>query len=567
MKRNLEKLANQTFDVLVIGGGIHGAVAAWDAVLRGLSVALIERGDFGGATSQNSLKIVHGGLRYLQDGNLARIRTMARERTTWMRIAPHLVHPLTCLTPTRKKLSRSRLALGVAMTANDLLSFDRNRLPDAEKHLANGKLISQRELADILPAYEIDASTGAAVWRDAQIHNTERLLLEFILSAVNAGAEVANYVEAIGLVRQGDQIIGVQVKDVQSGQVFDIQSKMVVNCAGAWIEDVLAKVSLRSNHVNSVAMNIVVKQVWGSMAAGLPSQPKDGRLPQILFFVPWRDKTMIGTWHIPWNAVPDQFRLTKEIVQDFIDEINSAHPPLELTLDDVQHVTWGFLPVNKENADKSQVKLTRDGVVIDHQKKDNIAGLISVLGVKYTTARFVAEQAIDRVVEKLATKAKKCQTHLTPINGGQIDDFKAFLNQAQSATADLLDAETAEHLAYAYGSEYSTLVQSITAQPETAERIAPDSPVTAAEVIHSIRNEMALTLADVIQRRTELGSTGLPSMAVLQKCAEIMGEELGWSLEKQTQEIESVIQKYSFNNRPKGLNDATRFVKETIGTF
>jgi glycerol-3-phosphate dehydrogenase len=111
MKRDLTRLANRTFDVLVVGGGIHGAVAAWDATLRGLSVALIERGDFGSATSQNSLKIIHGGLRYLQDGNLARIRTMARERTTWMKIAPHLVHPLTCLMPTRKKISRSRLAM------------------------------------------------------------------------------------------------------------------------------------------------------------------------------------------------------------------------------------------------------------------------------------------------------------------------------------------------------------------------------------------------------------------------------------------------------------------------
>ncbi len=143
MKRNLDNLTNQTFDLLIIGGGIHGAVAAWDAALRGFSVALIERGDFGSGTSQNSLKIIHGGLRYLQDGNLARIRTMARERTTWMKIAPHLVHPLTCLTPTRQKLSRSRLALGSAMIANDLLSFDRNRLPDPEKHLPSGKIISQ----------------------------------------------------------------------------------------------------------------------------------------------------------------------------------------------------------------------------------------------------------------------------------------------------------------------------------------------------------------------------------------------------------------------------------------
>src|SRR5215204_4649431 len=142
MKRNLEILATQTFDVLVIGGGIHGAVAAWDAALRGLSVALIERGDFGCATSQNSLKIIHGGLRYLQDGNLSRIRTMARERATWMKIAPHLVHPLACVIPTTQKMSRSRVAMGVVLKANDILSFDRNQLLDPEKNLFEGMIVS-----------------------------------------------------------------------------------------------------------------------------------------------------------------------------------------------------------------------------------------------------------------------------------------------------------------------------------------------------------------------------------------------------------------------------------------
>ena len=546
MKRNLERLANQTFDVLVIGGGIHGAVAAWDAALRGLSVALIERGDFGGATSQNSLKIIHGGLRYLQDGNLFRIRTMASERTTWMMIAPHLVHPLTCLTPTRQKLSRSRLALGVALIANDLLSFDRNRLSDPEKYLPDGKLISKNELAYLLPGYDVSSSTGAAVWHDAQIYSTERLLLEFILSAVDAGAEVANYVEAIGFLKQGNRVTGVQARDVRSGQVFEIQSKVAVNCAGAWIDDILEVVSLRSEYATSVAMNIVVDQIWSGFAAGLPSQPKDGRLPQILFFVPWRNKTMIGTWHIPWNAPPDKFSMTEDILQSFINEINSAHPPLQLTLDDIQHVTWGFLPVNKEDGHRQQVRLTRDGVVIDHQKKDHFSGLISVLGVKYTTARVIAEKIIDLAVSKLDVKTKKCQTHLTPVNGGQIKDFNAFLHQAMIDASDVLDAEFIEHLVYTYGSEYRTLFQHIKERPELAERIDLNLPVIKAEIVHALRHEMALTLADVIQRRTELGSAGLPALITLQKCAEIMGEELGWNIEQQVQEIEWVIQKYPF---------------------
>src|SRR5688500_6169422 len=294
MKRNLERLANQKFDVLVVGGGVHGACTAWNAALRGLSVALIERGDFGSGTSQNSLKIIHGGLRYLRDGNLPRIRTMARERTTWMKIAPHLIHPLPCLLPTTEKMSRSRLAMGLALMANDFLSFDRNQLADPEKDLFDGMIVSQRELSRILPGYDVSTSTGAAVWYDAQIYNSERLLLEFILSAVDAGAEVANYVEAISFLQRDNRIIGVRAKDVQTGEFFDIQSKLVINCAGAWMDCLLEKAALRSEYATSIAMNVIVDQVWSDVAVGLTSQPLNGKHPQVLFIVPRSEERRVG---------------------------------------------------------------------------------------------------------------------------------------------------------------------------------------------------------------------------------------------------------------------------------
>jgi glycerol-3-phosphate dehydrogenase len=544
MKRDLAKLSSSQFDILVVGGGIHGALVAWDATLRGLSVALIERGDFGSATSQNSLKLIHGGLRYLQDGNLSRIRTMARERTTWMRIAPHLVHPLTCLTPTRENVLRGRFAMGVALTLNDLLSFDRNRSMDPQKHLSGGSLVNKQELSRLLPGYDVNSSTGAVVWHDAQIYNSERLLLEFLLSAVEKGAEVANYVEAIGFLQKEKQIAGVRVRDVPTGELFDIQAKVVINCAGAWVDKLLEQADTRSEHANSIAMNLIVDQVWSRVAAGLPSMPAAGRPSQILFFVPWRDKTMIGTWHIPWNDSPDEFKMTETVVQKFIDEINSAHPRLKLTLEGVRHVTWGFLPVNKADAHRESVRLTRDGVVIDHQKKDGISGLISVLGVKYTTARTVARQAVDLAASRLDRKTARCQTHITPIHGGWIGDFKAFLNQALVRAPRVMNEEIIEHLVYTYGSDYQHFANDMIEYPETRQRIDPHLPVTRSEVIHAVRHEMALTLRDVVQRRTELGSVGLPAAGVLQKCAEIMGDELGWSFEHRQREIDTVIQAY-----------------------
>ena len=546
MKRNLERLANQKFDVLVVGGGIHGAITAWDAALRGLSVALIERGDFGSGTSQNSLKIIHGGLRYLQDGNFSRIRMMVRERTAWMKIAPHLIHRLPCLMPTTQKMSRSRLAMGLALMANDYLSFDRNQLADPEKDLFDGMIVSQRELSRILPGYDVSTSTGAAVWYDAQIYNSERLLLEFILSAVDAGAEVANYVEAISFLQKDNRIIGVRARDFQTGQIFDIQSKLVINCAGAWMDCLLEKAAIHSEYATSVAMNVIVKQVWSEVAVGLTSQPVNGNPPQVLFIVPWRNKSMIGTCHIPWQAAPHTFKLNDAMVQEFLDQINSAHPSLKLSLEDILHVNWGFLPVSKADANKQPVRLTRDGVVIDHQKKDGMSGLISILGVKYTTARLVAEQAMDLAVRQLGTKTKKCQTHSTQVRGGKIDDFRAFLRRALARVPRVINEKSIEHLVYTYGSEYQRLVQCVMMQPDLARRIDRPLPVTVAEVEHAIHHEMALTLADVIGRRTELGSTGMPSMAVLQKCAGLIGREFQWSPERQQHEIDSVIQTYPF---------------------
>lgn len=551
MERDLKGLVNQTFDVLVIGGGIHGAITAWDAVLRGLSVALIERADFGSGTSQNSLKIIHGGLRYLQDGNLSRVRRMAGERTTWMKIAPHLVHPLPCLLPTRHELTRNRLVMGFALRANDFLSFDRNRLGYQQNTLPGGKIISRQELAHILPGYDVQTSTGAAVWYDAQIYNSERLILEFILSAVDAGARVANYLEAIDFLKQSSRVTGVRARDRVTGDVFDIRSRMVINCAGAWMNQLLEKAALPSEYAPSIAINVVVDQVWAGIAAGLPSRPAHGGTSQILFIVPWRNKSMIGTWHVPWKGGPESFRIHERVIQEFIDAINGAHPALNLSLSDIDHVTWGFLPVTKGETGREPVRLARDGVVIDHQSGEGVAGLISILGVKYTTARAVAQRAVDLAVHKLGLRAAKCRTHLTPVKGGHIGDFRDYLKQALGEAPQGMNEDLVEHLVCTYGSEYRTLLQYITKQSELADRVDPHLPVTMAEIVHAVRHEMTLTLGDVVQRRTELGATGLPSMDVLEKCAGLMAVELGWTFERRQHEIDSVIQAYPFHQLEK----------------
>ena len=550
MKRTPERLTEREFDVLVVGGGIHGVLAAWDASLRGMSVALIEKGDFGAVTSQNSLRIIHGGLRYLQDGNPKRVRVMARERTTWMKMAPHLVHPLPCLMPSFKKFSRSRLALGIALGANDLLSFDRNRLDDPQKTIHAGKTISQREFAKLLPGYDASIVTGAALWNDGQIHNSERLILEFILSAEQNGAEVANYVEAVSFLREGNRVIGVRARDILGSEEFDIRSRVVINCTGAWINQLLSGINTqrapRQEFALSVAIDLIVDQIWPRYAVGVPSHPDSKTRSQMLFFVPWRNKSLIGTWHIQWPNDPETFQITKMIIQDFIDEINSAHPKLNLSLNNVHHVHWGFLPVDPEDSRDEHVKLMRDSKVVDHLINYGLEGLISIIGVKYTTARASAEKAIDIALIKLRAGSKACRTETTPVYGGVIERFEDFLAMSIEEKGTILDRDIIEHLVYTYGSGYQRITEYIHEEPSMRERVDPNLPVILAEVVHAVREEMAQKLIDVVQRRTEAGATAVPPLAALTKCAAVMADEMGWDITRQEKEINEVLQAYPF---------------------
>lgn len=568
MKRDLHELSRSRFDVLVIGGGIHGAAAAWDAALRGLSVALIERGDFGSATSQNSLKMIHGGLRYLQDGNLPRIRTMARERMIWMKIAPHLVHPLTCLTPTLPKLTRGRLAMRVALALNDLLSFDRNRLPDPQKNLPGSRIISRQECAQLLPGFPNARITGAAVWHDAQMYSSERLLLAFVISSARAGAVVANYVEANGFLQKNGAVCGVRARDVLSGLAFEIEAGVVINSAGAWVDQLLEGLeqqAARPRYAASVALNLVTRQVWDGCAAGLPTRPARGdandgkaRRSHMFFIVPWQGRSIIGTWHIPWPHPPDTFQITEAVLQEFTAEVNRAHRSLGLSLNDVQHVHWGFLPMLPPADADAPVKLVREGQVIDHQSEGGPAGLLSILGVKYTTARVIAQRAVDLAVRKLGLSGLPCRTHLVPLAGGHIERFSDFLGRAQAGCLAGLASDIIAHLVYTYGSEYDWLLDYLAEQPELGQRVIAGLPVIKAEVVHAVRAEMAHTLADVVQRRTELGATGLPELPALQACATLIGRELGWDIQQQAAAVEEVIHAYPIrhaapSNQAEGL--------------
>lgn len=548
MKRDLDQLRGKQFDVLIIGGGIYGVCTAWDAALRGLSVALIEKNDFGSATSSNSLKIIHGGLRYLQHADFKRMRESITERTVLMRIAPHLVHPLPCIMPTYGHALKGKEVMAAALFINDLVGFDRNGLSDPQKRLPNGKVISKEKCKKIIPGVNEENLSGGAIWYDCQVSNSERMLMSILRSAVNAGAVAANYTEMVGFTTEHGRVTGVKAKDNLTGDSFEISAKLVVNNGGPWLNDVLGHLNGKLNRPKirlSAAMNLVIKRkLFEKYAVGIWSKSdfrdEDALLSKgsrLFFVTPWRDYSLIGTTHVPYDGEPGQFRIKESDIQTFLDEVNAAYPAANLKRGDVAFFYGGMLPADEEQKAGEDVRLLKNYQIIDHSKDSGVEGLISVIGVKYTTARDVAVKTVDCAIEKLGENCVKSVTSTTPVFGGDIENLEDFINEEKSKAPRGLSENNIEHLVLNYGTEYSSILKYVEENQEWARPIFADSEILRAEVIYAVREEMAIKLSDVVRRRTELGTAGCPEDAALQTCADLVGHELGWDKERKKIEI------------------------------
>ena len=538
MKRDLKALQDKVFDVAIVGGGIYGCAAAWDAALRGMTVALIEKEDFGGATSANSLKTIHGGLRYLQTLDLKRFRESVRERRLLMRIAPHLVHPLPVAMPTYGHFMKGPEVMFAGLLANDILSGDRNWGMESQKRLPNGRVISRDECLRRVPGIDPHRVNGAATWTDAMVYSSERMTLAYVQSAVSQGAVAANCVKAVEVLQENGKVSGIRVQDALTGETFDIRSRSVLNTAGAWVERWSGEKHLFRL---STAMNLVVKRkLLEGNAAGITA-PYEYTLPgggahkgrHVLFMSPWREYTIVGTYHRPYEGDPDALSVSEAEVADFLKEVNAGYPGDPIGLDEVGFVHKGFLPMDGVNPKTGEVMLTK------HYRFSQAGpqGLISLAGVKYTTARDVAQKAIGRVAKQVPGPWKRCATAKTRLVGGAIDSFDHFLSDVEAQAP----AGSATHLARCYGTE----VRAILAYPaELLKPVTGSDEVLQAEVVHAVREEMAQRLADVILRRTDLGSGAYPGDTTVTAVAELMAAELGWDTTRIAQEIEHTRGKY-----------------------
>ena len=536
MRRDTGQLTGHTFDVLVVGGGICGLTIACDAAQRGLSVALIERDDFGSGASFNHLRTIHGGLRYLQSFDFARSRESIKERRTLARIAPHTIQPLLFALPLYRSLTRGKLALRGGMLLDRLLSSDRNRGVPPSHWLPGGRVVSKADAIERFPGLRRRGLTGAATWSDYTTIEADRLTFSWALAAHQHGAVLANHVEAIAPLVEGRTVTGVRAMDRQDHRPLEIIARLVVNATGAAVDRLLEPLGVSVRFPFLRAMNLVTSREAADEALG--GSAASGRN---YFLVPWRRRALFGTWESSERVTATDTRPTERDLAGFLADLNSAFPSLELTRADVSLVHQGIVP---GRPDGQGVRLEGHEQVEDHSSQ-GIKGLLTIAATKYTTARAVAERVVEKAIATLGTPPVACRTAVTPLPGGDLGDITRAITEARRDFDAQLPSDTIPHLIAAYGSRFTSITDLVQQRPDLGQRLAPTSPVIGAQLVWAVREEMAGTLRDAVLRRTPLGAIGHPGDAAAHRAAAIMASELGWTERRTDEELHSLREFYA----------------------
>ncbi len=550
MFRNIQGMSGKKYDVFIIGGGITGAFIAWDASLRGLKVALVDKGDFGAATSAATSKLIHGGLRYLKNLEVGLVRESLQERRILEIIAPHLVYPIPFVFPAYGWGMRGLPAVLSAMVAYDTLSYDRKWINDDDKKIPTHKKLSANEIIERAPALDPRALKGGALYYDCQMYSPERLTLEVICSANEYGADVANYAIVEDLIISGDRIEGGRVRDLLNDKLYELKAEVTVNAAGPWA-DLLLGIARGKRHrgvIRSKGIHIITNLFHKDHAVVL--QTKGGRH---FFIMPWREHSLIGTTDEVYKGDPDDFRVSRKDICDFLDEINQALPSAELSLSDILFHYGGLRPiVERDSSIGAEVSdASRKYEINDHEPEDGIKGFVTAIGGKYTTSRNMARQLVDIVCKKIGRGSTLCLTHTTPLCGGEIGRYESFVERAKRKRPGDLRDRTIEHLCRNYGSRYLDVIGFD--QKKGLDPICDGFPDVWAEIFYAIHREMSIRLSDVLFRRTGLCTLGNPGGRVIEMVADAMARELKWSKSRKRNEIENVFKSFAIEENYSAL--------------
>jgi glycerol-3-phosphate dehydrogenase len=531
VERDLARIGSTRYDLLVVGGGIHGLFTAYDAASRGLSVLLLERRDFGSGLSFNHQRTIHGGLRALESGQITKTQVQVAERRTWAVIAPHLIRPLPFLIGTYHFSKRSRLLVGAGFRLYNALSRDRNEdLPEA-LHLPASQLVPASEVIGSFPGVRSRGLSGGAVWFDYQARHPDRLNWAVALAARAAGAELGNYFEVVGPGGKDAQA-GIRVRDALDGGEVMVQCRAVVLATGSWVSQSLLAFGSTESRPLLRAMNILVARPASDISLAAP-----GRSGRMLTAVPWHDLTLIGTHQSERTFTTGDGRATAAELDALIDDANVAFPSFKITRDDIRVLHQGLTPAIVKGG-RARLQPESEVLRVTTARQP----VFAVVGVKFTTARQTAERVVDLVSESLHARVTAPSTATSRLpHAGLISERERaqFLNTQR----ERVDAEVMAHLLDWYGTEAPT-VWSLAHSLGLTWRLAPDTPVIAGEVAYAVRSAQAVTLADVVLRRTMLGAAGHPGRRALDQAAGVMEGLLEWSPEDRVREVAAVEEVY-----------------------
>jgi len=519
-----ERIGRETFDLVIIGGGFTGAGIANDAALRGLSVALLEKGDFASGASGHSSRLVHGGLRYLRHRQIRLVRESLRERYYLLRLAPHLVRRARFILPILEESRDSALLLRAGMIGYGLLA--------GRERIGGHRAFSKEELVRAEPQLRADGLRSGLSYFDAATDDA-RLTLAVVRSAQQHGARVLNYAEAVGFEKKGSRIAGVHYRDALTGREDTVRARVVVSAAGPWTDNVRRLAEATDAMRPTKGIHVVVRR--DRLATN--SVVIFGSRDRMLFAVPHGEHTYLGTTDTDFSCDPSSARANREDVAYVLEAANGLFDA-ELTEADVVGTWAGVRPLLREEG-------TPGGVSRDYAIMDGPPGLVAIAGGKLTTYRAMAERLVDHVVERegssFSRRAGPCRTRREPLFGGAIKDFDRYAKAAGSRLCHDrgLDEEVTKRLVDVYGTEHEAVLAGADAGDELLQPLAPGVAALAAEAAYAVEHEMALTLEDFMSRRSGLMLFGGGDDAAV-SAARVMGNALAWD----TEEIERQLASY-----------------------
>ncbi|HAM59260.1 MAG TPA: FAD-dependent oxidoreductase [Candidatus Rokubacteria bacterium] len=514
----LAGLDGMAFDAVVIGGGMAGAGVARDLALRGASVALFEKGDFSSGTTSKSSKLIHGGLRYLELGDFKLVRESLREKKTLERLAPHLVRPLPFLVPIYRGSTRGLIRVRIGMWLYDLLT--------PGKRTERSRVIRPVDTLALEPSIRADGLRGAGYYFDDLLLFPERMCLENALSAARHGARVHNYCQVEEMVRGGRGVEAVRVRDLLSGQVHTVRGSTIINCAGPWVD--------RVRQMGGVAEGAPrILRTTKGIHCLLPRMTDraiylSGEDERMIFVVPWREFTLVGTTDTDFQGDPDRLWATRDEVTYLLATVARALPDPRVAFDLVVYTYAGVRPLSWEEG-VPESKVSREHRVVMEGPEGRF---LSVTGTKLTCFRSLAEEVGDLVMARLGRSQPSRSAALT-LDGSDEEaatlEARVSMDVSEEMAASGLSRETLEVLVETYGRGYGRVIELARKLPDGTERLCPRNPEIVAQLHQAVREEMAVSLQDVLLRRTGIGLSLCQGLDCSEAIGSRMAELCGWS--------------------------------------